>query len=105
MLLGISEEFYQHCCMIPIYGTGQGSGNSPVIWCIISSVLFNCHASSAHGATFESPDWTQTITFYMIGFINNSTGQANAFLMDTQPPVESLVDWMHSDVQLWNDLL
>jgi hypothetical protein len=31
MALGISEEFYSHCDAYPIYGTGQGSGNSPVI--------------------------------------------------------------------------
>jgi hypothetical protein len=90
-LLGISDEYYKHCKFFPIYGTGQGSGNSPAIWCIISSVLFDCHASRAHGATFESPDRTQRITFYMIVFVDNSTGQANAFLMDTQPQATHLV--------------
>jgi hypothetical protein len=82
-LLGVSDEYYQHCNIFPFYGKGQGSGNSLAIWCIISSVLFDCHASHASGTTFESPDRTQTITFYMIGFVDNSTGQANAFLLDT----------------------
>jgi hypothetical protein len=104
-LLGVSEEFYRHCKIFPIYGTGQGSGNSPAIWCIISSILFDCHASRAYGATFQTPNQTQTIKFYMIGFVDDSTGQANAFLMDTQPPVEYLVEQMHHDAQLWNDLL
>ena len=40
--LGISEEFYQHSIAFPIFGTGQGSGNSPAIWCFISSILFDC---------------------------------------------------------------
>jgi hypothetical protein len=65
-LLGVSEQFYQHCSIFPIYGTGQGSGNSPAIWCIISSILFDCHASKANGATFESPDRKHKITLYMI---------------------------------------
>jgi hypothetical protein len=38
--MGVTEIFYQHCKAYPIYGTGQGSGNSPVIWVFISSVLF-----------------------------------------------------------------
>jgi hypothetical protein len=50
-LLGISDKLYKHCKIFPIYGTGEGSGNSPAIWCIISSVLFDCHASQAYGAT------------------------------------------------------
>jgi hypothetical protein len=37
---GVSAEFFFHCHAFPIYGTGQGSVNSPVIWCIISSTLF-----------------------------------------------------------------
>ena len=36
--LGLDEEGYSHCHTQPIYGTGQGSGNSPVIWCFLSSV-------------------------------------------------------------------
>ena len=39
-LLGVSDEFYQNCTAYPIYGTGQGSVNSPVIWLIVSSTLF-----------------------------------------------------------------
>lgn len=27
--LGVSEAFYQHSTIFPIYGSGQGSGNSP----------------------------------------------------------------------------
>ena len=30
--LGISNDFYPNCQAFPIYGTGQGSGNSPAIW-------------------------------------------------------------------------
>jgi hypothetical protein len=41
----------------------------------------------------------------MIGFVDDSTGQANAFLQDNQPHVELLVEKMREDAQLWNDLL
>eukprot|EP00957_Ditylum_brightwellii_P148094 11275449-Ditylum_brightwellii.AAC.1 len=55
-VLGISEEFYQHCQAFPIYGTGQGSTNSPTIWFFINSTLFDIHEAKAHGATFTMPD-------------------------------------------------
>jgi hypothetical protein len=45
-VLGVSEDFYSHCEFFPIYGTGQGSANSPVIWTIVSSALFECHEAS-----------------------------------------------------------
>jgi hypothetical protein len=41
----------------------------------------------------------------MIGFVDDSMGQANAFVLDNQPPAEHLVALMQSDAQLWNDLL
>jgi hypothetical protein len=31
--LGLSDTHYSHNPEAPIYGTGQGSGNSPMIWC------------------------------------------------------------------------
>jgi hypothetical protein len=36
--LGISTGNYQHCQTSPIYGTGQGSGNSPTVGLVISSI-------------------------------------------------------------------
>jgi hypothetical protein len=41
----------------------------------------------------------------MIGFVDDSTGQANAFVLNTQPHAEQLVERMREDAQLWNDLL
>jgi len=104
-MLGVSEEFYQHCDMFPIYGTGQGSGNSPAIWCVISSVLFDAHEEKAFGATYQSPDRTHGIQMAMVGFVDDSTGQVNAFSDDVQPPIQVLLDRMQHDAQLWNDLL
>ena len=60
-MVGVSEESYSHCIAFLIYGTGQGIGNSPVVWCFLSSILFDCHASKAHGAAFESPEKKSSI--------------------------------------------
>jgi hypothetical protein len=37
--IGVSEDWYAHSEAFPIHGTGQGSGNSPTIWCFVCSVF------------------------------------------------------------------
>jgi hypothetical protein len=103
--LGVSDEFYENCIAFPIYGTGQGSGNSPAIWCIISSVLFSCHQDKGHGAFFCTPDQQMSVSLSMIGFVDDSTGQTNSFLQNDQSQPELLRAIMQLDAQLWNDLL
>jgi hypothetical protein len=103
--LGISTEFYENCQAFPIYGTGQGSGNSPAIWCIISSTLFSCHQDQAYGAYFCSPDEKMSVSLSMIGFVDDSTGQVNSFRDTHQPTPEFLREIMRHDAQLWSDLL
>ena len=41
--LGLAPTGYRHEPDHPIYGTGQGSANSPAIWCFLSSTLFDCY--------------------------------------------------------------
>ena len=45
--LGLASEGYTHSPETPIYGTGQGSGNSPAIWCFLSGILFDCYEEAA----------------------------------------------------------
>ena len=47
--LGISSTSYSHSELFPIYGRRQGSGNSPGLWCAISSVLFDVYEQQACG--------------------------------------------------------
>ena len=68
-----SDASYRHCRKFPIHGTGQGSGNSPAIWCFISSVLFDCHNQKAHGLTTASPNGDVVVSFSIIGFVDDST--------------------------------
>jgi hypothetical protein len=52
MDLGMAETGYKHSDKRPIYGTGQGSGNSPMIWCFLSSILLNCYDKLSYSATY-----------------------------------------------------
>src|SRR4051812_41155322 len=38
---GISDGSYNHSDPNPVFGTGQGATHSPIMWAIISSVLFH----------------------------------------------------------------
>jgi hypothetical protein len=53
--------------------TGQGSINSPTIWCFISSVLSQCHNQRASGMLFTSPAGDTVVRFNMVGFVDDST--------------------------------
>ena len=103
--LGVTDEHYQNCTIYPIYGTGQGSGNSPTIWLVISSALFTCYDTRAFGARFESPDKTLTLDVFRIGFVDDTTNYVNQFLSDAPPTPEYLISLLTHDSQLWSDLL
>jgi hypothetical protein len=76
-----------------------------MIWCFISSTLFDCHQSQAYGDVFESPDQNVTVTFSMVGFVDDSTGTVNSFHVTSQPTPEELLQKMQHDAQLWYNLL
>ena len=103
--LGLSDQGYTHTTEHPIYGTGQGSGNSPMIWCFLSSVLFDCYDQHAHGAIYELPDKSLTTKVHMIGYVDDSNGQTNQFLADQQPTDEQILALAQQDAQTWHDLL
>jgi Zn-finger protein len=69
----VSETSYKHCTEFPIHRTGQGSSNSPTIWCFISCVLFQCHNQRASGKLFTSPAGDTVVRFNMAGFVDDST--------------------------------
>ena len=103
--LGVSKRHYQHCQLYPIYGSGQGAGNSPAIWCVISTILFDTYEDKAHGATFSSPDGSVKTAVHMIGFVDDTSGSVNDFLRDHPASPEHYIAKAQEDAQRWNDLL
>jgi hypothetical protein len=85
-----------------LHGTGQGSGNSPVIWCFISSKLFQAYNTKAHGITFSSPTGDTSLRVSIIGFVDDSTCITEGLPGGT---LKELLFRMEEDAQLWNDLL
>lgn len=60
--MGLSESCYSRQEDIPIYGTAHGrSGNSPMIWCFLSSLIYDCYDKDAHPAEYQNPDHTNHV--------------------------------------------
>ena len=111
--LGISKEYAEHTQECPWFGTGQGSGNSPFYWLLISSTLYDLYCSrtegTAGGATYVSPDRSLRTTIYLLGFVDDVNNRTNL------PPsvdgvglastLEQLLEQASKDSQLWHDIL
>ena len=104
--LGLSETSYSHSETTPIYGTGQGSGNSPMIWCFLSSLLYDCYESKAYPAQYCNPDWSNKIQISMIGFVDDSNGQVNSFYeTENAETLIEMVSRAQSNAADWSNLL
>ena len=102
--LGISEEFIQHSRAYPIFGTGQGSGNSPMYWLFISSTLFDIYEDKARGSMSTSPDGAITTTIKIVGFVDDTRNSTNDFT-NNEVTTATLIEYATQDSQLWHDLL
>jgi hypothetical protein len=105
-MLGTSVTFITHCEDSPWHGSGQGAGNSPTLWLFISSTLFDCFETRAHGATFATPDGSKSVTLHMTGFVDDTNSRTNDFCAANTPTVEELVNLASQrDAQWWSDLV
>jgi hypothetical protein len=59
----------------------------------------------AHGASFCSPDQSVEIAFSIVGFVDDSNCQTNAFTSDPQPSLADLAKLAEEDAKLWSSLL
>ena len=104
--LGLAPTGYQHTPEFPIYGTGQGSANSPAIWCFLSSTLFDCYDQVVHPAIYASPTCETVTALGMVGFVDDCNGQSNLFAEDgSQATVDKILANTAENAQYWNDLL
>ena len=104
--LGVSETGYSHSNEQPIYGTGQGSGNSPMIWCFLSSILFDCYDELAFSATYCHPDRSHNMNLGMVGFVDDSNGQTNDFMQtESSLTLPNTLHKLRYNAQVWSNLL
>eukprot|EP00957_Ditylum_brightwellii_P108533 8278081-Ditylum_brightwellii.AAC.1 len=77
--LGVSEDFYSHNEIFPIFGSGQGAINLPVIWLAISFAVGDVYDESAHGTEFVIPDQAISVLLTILGFVDDLANQVNMF--------------------------
>ena len=101
---GVSDKFIQHSKAYPLFGTGQGSGNSPAYWLFVSSTLFDMYNSKARGSMYQSPDKTISVQVKAIEFVDDVRTSVNAF-DNNALTLNQLVAMGTRDSQLWHDIL
>ena len=104
--LGVSRTGYTHCDSDPIFGTGQGSSNSPAIWLFVSSALMDAYEDWAKSATYATPTEDCSVDVDMVGFVDDNTGQTNDFFGENnRANINAIVDQAMKNAQHWFDLL
>lgn len=102
---GVSTRTYRHSATAPLYGTGQGAGNSPGIWLLISSTLFDTYDRESNGAKFVSQDGTVTMQMGLCGFVDDTNAVVNTFQRQHDTPSPEIRNRLQEDAQRWTELL
>ena len=73
-----------------------------MIWCLISSILFDCHSQKAHVLTAACPNEDIIVSFSIIGFVDDSTCVTKE---KQNKIIDQLLVRVKYDIQLRHDLL
>ena len=68
-----------------------------MVWCFISSILFDCHNQKAHRLITASPNGDVVVSFSIIGFVDDSTCVTGGKQNET---IDQLLVRVEHDVQL-----
>ena len=104
VMFNVSDRWYQHSSITPIFGNGQGSTNSPNAWLFISNKIVKCYKHQAHGAVYSDPEEHHKIAIHIAGFVDDKTLFSNCFYcLDSE--VEEVISRLKEDTQLFSNLL
>jgi hypothetical protein len=100
---GVSLNHYQHSETTPIYGNGQGAGDSPAQWNQESVLLFDIYQNKVRGATITNNVNKQTIRIPLAAFTDDTNlfgNDENRTLTTTQLVQEAQIAF-----STWSNLL
>ena len=104
LMFNVTDEFYQHSTLRPIYGNGQESTISPAAWLFISNVIFKCHQKHAHGVSYQDLEKRNKINLYLSGFVDDINLYSNLFYVNHND-ILHLLQQLHEHAQLFSNLL
>jgi hypothetical protein len=99
---GISSEFYSNE-KSPVYGNGQGAGDSPSQWCQQSALLFDLYKNSMAGAQMTDKLGNKKVTIPMAAFADDTNLLGNNDTHSKTPQV--LTEEAKNAFSTWNGLL
>jgi hypothetical protein len=100
---GTSTTYNQHSEETPVYGNGQGAGDSPSQWCQQSAMLFDLYAKSHEGTTMSARFGKSQESLPMAAFADdtNLIGNDN----ERKMTVEQWMNQAQQSFTTWNELL
>jgi hypothetical protein len=100
---GISDTYYSHSDATPVYGNGQGAGDSPSQWSQESAMLIDLYEREAPKAKMMDSSRQQTVNVPITAFADNTNLLGNDIQHDKQSA--TLVAEAKHAFELWNKLL
>ena len=99
---GISKGFNHHSQEFPWHGSGQGTGDAPPWWLVVSDPVICAYNSKAHLWYVYHPDgWLETTQSVEI-FIDDSS---QILALDDSVMLHDLHTFMQENTDLWNGLI
>jgi hypothetical protein len=100
---GTSTSFYQHSKETPIYGNGQGAGDSPSQWCQQSAILFDLYAEMNKGSKMTSSDGKTQASTALAAFADDTNLLGNDD--NCSKSVPEIIQEAQTAFTTWNELL
>jgi hypothetical protein len=100
---GTTSTSYTHTKETPIYGNGQGAGDSPSQWCQQSTMLFDLYSETNEGATMSSRTGEKELTLALAAFADDTNLLGNDDRRDKT--IDQLISQAQAGFTSWNELL
>jgi hypothetical protein len=100
---GISDTYYSHSDETPVYGNGQGAGDSPSQWNQESALLIDLYKREAPNATMTTHTRQVTVNVPITAFADDTNLLGNDNYRNKSIP--TLVAEAKRAFELWNNLL
>jgi hypothetical protein len=94
------EKTFQSTDNTRIYGTGQGCGNSPIIWLFISNILIRMFSREAIGAKYMDNSQTEILEAKFSAYIDDINTHHNSSAAH-----QDIILNMQNDFTIWKNLL
>lgn len=98
----ITKEFYKSTEENVLFGTGQGSGNSPILWILLSNELIDMYTEKTTGATYQDPSGKTKTSIHMTAYVDDINTHK------TYPhytPKPEMHDNIQQDISIWEKIL